>query len=405
MESPFGSKMPLEVAFTFLTQVMEEPSEAKICTMTMSIAADRIDEELEACRTPSAKLKVAKSHPEFLRAGIQFLTRMYPSVEDREEMIMKLSVCNCTLDTEHLHTPSRLRPDGRTGAYSFILILDVINTVSNCIAINLDALTPFRFFKPPETGMTPLKWPQGPQDLLPYNLDDSITSLEFWAKYGQPHTGTGFGVFEVAAALTSFYAPFATELLDRDGGYGLVVDASLEHLERAINFYDGQREHYSIGPSPCDELGAMTSFFKNPVKVIFRFFKALGAYDQLKFCPRFKNSRETMSPLLDRLDTILSSYPPEWDEVRYMIVFMKHHVCQDSDIFALTPLTTDFSDTRPIVPSRVKLARYLPEILSLRGKGCQNSGCRNLISDTPPLVCVGCDLMRFCDTKVCRNFF
>src|ERR1700730_11562187 len=84
----------LKSAVEVLTSTMRDPMTANICAIRLGIAADRIDQALEACTSIAEKTKIAKSYPELLRAGIKFLT-FKQSPSDYMAMMNRLMTCRC----------------------------------------------------------------------------------------------------------------------------------------------------------------------------------------------------------------------------------------------------------------------------------------------------------------------
>jgi hypothetical protein len=186
---------------------MRDPMRANVCSERLAIAADRIEQALEACDSFSEKTKLTKSHPALVREGNKFLTSKQ-SEQDLRMVIESLKRCRCDFGQKgmrRLHTPSKGRTHSATDPQA--QVFDALATVAKCVILALSGLTKHQFRSGNSTNGEQ-RWPQGPEDLLPFGPKDSVAGLDLWVR-GLPNA---YFIFELAGALALFYAPFGAEV-------------------------------------------------------------------------------------------------------------------------------------------------------------------------------------------------
>ncbi|KAG5651790.1 hypothetical protein H0H81_007402 [Sphagnurus paluster] len=353
--------------------------------MRLSLAADRIDQELEACTSIAAKTKFAKCHPEFLRAGIKFLTFKQPP-SDHMAMINHLTPCHCNFaeaGMRSLHKPSRYRLDGRIEIGLVTLVFDAVATLSNCLILVLNDLTPHRF-RDGNTTTGEQNWPQGPEDLLPYGPKDSLIGLELWVA-GPP---LGYIIFKLAGSLAVFYAPFAREVF-QSPQFTFAFARPIKHLEAAVDFYN-EGDSSSL---------ARTHFFTYPVKTIFEFFDHLGHCDRPQFNIMIVARGCWISPVLARLTTILSTLPMEWSKTRASLQFMTAYANAKVDPATGVCTVKLERELMTELPFFDALEKAFNEIIEVRKMGCLNIACSSGADIVHSRLCSKCNLIRFCGEK------
>lgn len=238
---------------------MQDPMGSELCSTTMAVTAGLIDLAIIACDSLSAQIKLARSHPEFLRAGIKFLT-LKRSPQDFEAMINHLVLCRCDFgqtEMKKLHAHTSCRTNGRVSDSGLDLVFDAVGTVIQCIILALSGLSQHKF----RTGTSTddeQPWPQGPKDLLPFGLRDSVAGLDLWAV----RPPNGYPIFSLAGRLATFYAPFATEIFQNST---FALARPCQHLKAIIKIYhDGDS-------SPL----ARKRFFTTPLNQILQFLDDL----------------------------------------------------------------------------------------------------------------------------------
>jgi hypothetical protein len=383
--------MSLNSAVELLTRTMRDPMKAKVCVIRLSIAADRIDQELEACTSTAAKTELAKSYPELLRAGIKFITFNRPP-QDHVAMVNHLIMCRCDFQVSQtgmrrLHKPTRDRIDGRVGVNVFVCLFDVVATICNCLILALADLTQHKF----RTGNIVTgeqRWPQGPEDLFPYGPKDSVVGLEYWVT-----TKRSFGciIFKLAGCLALFHVPFAQEVF-QSPEFTFALALPVEHLEEAVKFYE------EGDSSPL----ARTHCFTYPVMTIFEFFDNLLHCDAHQFNRMTVARRHWISPVLARLTIILSQLPLNWSKTRSLVQHLTVYANAEVDPVTGFPLIT--IDRELLTEHSDLLEDAFNTMVDARKMGCWNITCSSASEVIHSRLCSQCNLIRFCGEKV-RAFF
>ena len=361
---------------------MRDPMGANVCSIRMGIAADRIDQALETCDSVSAKTKLAKSHPEFLRAGIKFLT-FNQSPEEIETMLEHLIPCRCDFGQKgmrRLHTPRR---GGTLSANGLDLLFDAVTAVAQCITLALSELTKHKF-RTGKSSNGEQSWPQGPEDLLPFGPKDSVAGLELWVA-GPP--GTGCTIFKLAGRLATFYAPFAVEVFQYPH-FTFPLVRPCHRLKDAITFY------HEGDSSPL----ARDRFFTYPINAIFRFFDNLSDVDTQRFHLMIVARGNLLKPIFTPLTTILSTLPPEWNQVRGFVSYLSSFAYAEPD-----PETGSVSvklDVDQLAETVDMLQGAFHMMGTARKMGCWNIRCPSHSEVIHSRLCSRCTLIRFCGEKV-----
>jgi len=364
---------------------MRDPMGANVCSIRMGIAADRIDQALEACDSVSAKTKLAKSHPEFLRAGVKFLT-FDQSHEDLVTMLERLIPCRCDFGQKgmrRLHTPRR---GGTLSPNDLDLLFDAVTAVAQCIILALSELTKHKF-RTGKSSNGEQPWPQGPEDLLPFGPKDSVAGLELWVA-GPP--GSGCTIFKLAGCLAMFYAPFAVEVFQYPH-FTFPLVRPCQRLKDAITFY------HEGDSSPL----ARDRFFTDPIYTIFHFFDDLSEVDTQRFNLMIVARGDLLKPIFTSLTTILSTLAPEWNQVRCFVSYLSSFAYAEPD--PETGFASVKFDYNQLVETggQVDMLKEAFRMMgTARKMGCWNIQCPSHSEVIHSRLCSRCTLIRFCGEKV-----
>ena len=353
---------------------------ANVCAIRLGIAADRIDQALEACTSLAEKTKIAKSYPEFLRAGIKFLTS-----KDHEVTMNRLTRCNCDFGKtgmKRLHKSSGPRFDGQVQVNTTTLVFDAVAAVSNCLILALTDLTQHKFRSGNANNGEKL-WPQGPEDLLPRGPKDSVVALEHWVA-APPH---GHIVFKLAGHLATFFVPFAREVF-QSPHFSFALARPIKHLEEAVKIYNG-------GDS---SLLARTYFFTYPILTIFGFWEILVQCDTPQFNLMITARGSWISPILAQLITILSPIRDSmWREILVFVRYLAAYA--EPEIDPVTGLAMVTLERGQDLPPLDQLESALSVMVDTRKLGCWNITCSSAPDVIHSRLCSKCNLIRFCGEK------
>ncbi|KAF8953129.1 hypothetical protein BDZ97DRAFT_1873937 [Flammula alnicola] len=375
----------LDSAVELLTSTMRDPAKANVCAIRLSLAADRIDQALEACTSISEKTKIVKSYPELLRAGIKFLTFKQPPA-NHVTMVNHLTTCRCDFGQtgmRRLHKPSRYRIDGRVRVDGVTLIFDAVATVSNCLILSLADLTQHKF-RTGNANTGEQRWPQRPEDLLPNGPKDSLVGLEHWVATPR----LGYIIFKLAGRLALFYVPFAREVF-QSPNFTFALARPVQHLEEAVKFY---------GEGDSSQL-ARTHFFTYPVMTIFEFFDNLVHSETRQFNIMITARGSWISPVLARLTTILSTLPLEWSKTRSLLQHLTAYANADVDPVIGVATIKFERELMTELQYFDELETAFDAMVEARKMGCWNITCSSVLEVIHSRLCSKCNLIRFCGEK------
>ncbi|KAF8874444.1 hypothetical protein CPB84DRAFT_1752961 [Gymnopilus junonius] len=362
----------VSAAFELLTTTMQDPSRVDACAKRMSVAADRIDQALEARTSLSEKIKFARSHPDFLRAGIKFLT-LNQTKDDWESMMKHLTECHCAFprSRKNPHYPNRIQTDGRFALGDSVRVFDVVFTVSTCIILALTNLTQDKFY----TSMTSsgkTLWPQSPEDLLPYGPNATLTGLTLWLD----DPPEGVIIFKLAVRLALYHAPFSKKVFDPE----LAVGRTVLHLATATGYYNK-----GLSPRQCLRL------FTKPVLAVLDFFEDLTICDIAGFLNMFIGGHAWVQRVFPPVRDILRTMPYEWAKTIRILGYIIG--CADADwnedgvlsINVGTAADMLLLHDLPQVNSGAEHA--LRALIQARNNGCWNVTCPSASGDDIKLRC------------------
>ncbi|KAG1772982.1 hypothetical protein EV702DRAFT_976237 [Suillus placidus] len=375
----------LKSAVELLTSTMGDPMKANVCAIRLGIAADRIDQALEACTSIAEKTKIAKSYPELLRTGIKFLT-FKQSPPDHVAMMNRLMTCHCDFGQKgmrNLHKPPRYRIDGRVQVAAAILVFDAVTTVSNCLILALADLTQHKF-RSGNANAREQPWPQGPEDLLPPGPKDSLVGLEHWVAAAP----LGYIVFKLAGHLAKFYVPFAREVF-QSPHFTIALARPVEHLKEAVKFYDEDDS------SPL----ARTHFFTYPVVAILEFLENLLDCDTPQFNIMITARGRWISLILARLTTIMSTLPREWSKTRTFVQYLTAFANAELDPVTGVAMIKFERKLMTELPHFDELENAFNVMVDTRKMGCWNTTCSLALDTIHSRLCSKCNLIRFCGKK------
>lgn len=379
----------LDADIEILLSTMRNPLKANICASKLSIAVGNIHKALDSCTSIATKVKIAKSHPEFLRAGIRFLT-FKQSVPDQRKMMDHLSTCHCNPDKRCLYNPARYKTRQQNPIFAYEYLFDMVYIVATCLLLVINDLTQHKFRS--GTVITGEKrWPQGPDDLLPYGPKDSVLGLELWVSIPP----LGYILFRLAGRLALCHVPFAREVF-RPPKYTFTLVLPFQHLLAALLFHDlpgnlssNQRTHY----------------FTHPVMMIFDFFDHISQFDVSRY-DLMITGKSWLLPILARLSTILAPLPAdEWLHTRMKVLYLTAFASAKFD-----PVTR----TAEVKFDREKILKELRQgdelepvfimMVEARRLGCSNISCSSESEIIHSRLCAKCNLIRFCGKEVSLFF-
>ncbi|CAA7262393.1 unnamed protein product [Cyclocybe aegerita] len=377
------ANLSLSSAIELLVSTMQDPMKADACPVRMAVAADCINLAFEACTSVAAEAKLAKSHPELLRAGVKFLTHKQ-SPQDHCAMMNHLSTCRCDFNQPGMrraHKPNRHRPDGRIEVCSMTLLFDAMSTICMCLVVALEERTQHKFYTG-NAGNGEKLWPQGPEDLLPEGPKDAVLGLELWVV----DTSYGCFIFKLASRLALFYKPFAREAFQAWDFPFALVRPSL-HLQEAVKFYDDS------DPSRTSPR-AFTFFFQLPVVVIVNFFDTFMHYDTRLFKAMICLRGRWFTPIFARLTTILSTQ--ECGGICSLSRYITAYANAEIDCTTGLMTVTFEREFMTKLQHRDLLGHAFTTMVMVRRMGCWNIACPSASQAIYSRLCSKCNLIRFC---------
>ena len=444
----------VEAAIKVMTSAMQDPLSSHVCSIRLGEASYRIDEELASFHSTSDKSKFARSHPELLRAGIRFLTTKHEPGIGYQLFRDTMMLCDhdCTIVSRNQRSAVglagvRVRGDRCTALPSKFeevwVYYDAINTVSTLIEHSLLDLTRHKFHtshvdagEPDEadsdhkiedssssssnnhhhtlgrvSNAAQQKWPCGPDDLLPFGIEDSAFALGLWA-CTPPFAA---GIFKLVGALSSFYAPFSQHIMGPTEPHPLFNTYPSDFLKHIIEDYDRLSSRTLRRPVPAlDFIAHHFSFSMNAVFGLYAYMQrckmmfphVIAFYTGPKIVPYFSKIMEILdNPAIDRCmkDTI--------EQTKRIVQRMC--IYSASDDYCKSHLPAN-SVTMP--PDGISMS-YRERMISLiEGRGVdrtfetlqatRKAGCANVDCPLPEesavhaMLCSKCDLIRFCSHDV-----
>lgn len=358
--------------------MLEEPTNPTICASQLHAACVPIRNAIHSCPTVAARVKLAKTWPQLQRAGIKFLTRKQ-SPARFSALIGNLSECRCNLDdpaVKELHSP--LDTSELTRFTSMMHLRLSVHTIIDCIQLALYGQTKhkFRSEKSATRPSADQPWPQDPDDLLPFEPDDSVDGIDLWAE-----GPGGYYMYKLATSLALYYQPFSAAMV-RPPDYTFGMVRASKHLTGVMDLYT---EDPSCAESP--------ELFEWPLTVIFDYFQILVNHD--KFYAMMKATGKTISPVLARLSKILSAMPPkDWiTDTRVGIEVLSSFA--NDDLAGMRRRTAPIANMihDPIYDAFAEMAM-------VRKGGCSNMTCPRTSDTVYARLCSQCNVMRFCGEHV-----
>jgi len=201
-----------------------------------------------------------------LRAGIRFLTTTYQPEATFISFTEGISRCihECTSQSSAITRRSDVSgdvshplphvqrdrcqswvPAGSVSTSDYYLLYDTVNTIGTLIELSLTDSTRHKFrtalggdegiLSTDEANGTiaiETNWPSGPEDLLPFGIENSAYGLQFWARMYVP------SILRLVGALACFYAPFSKLLIKPGTPHPFVTNRPTEYLNHVIQDYD-----------------------------------------------------------------------------------------------------------------------------------------------------------------------
>lgn len=387
------SNVSVEAAFQLLTRTMKDPLNANVCITRFSLAAQRIQLELKGCTSQSEKIKFANSHPELLRAAMNFLTLSYSKDAHRLMLKTRMMECRCDLDLPgmdimHQGVIGPFPPNGERLKNLHEETYVAVTTICNVIITTLDGLTQHKFRKPSVT-QGEQNWPMDAGDLFPNGIAQTVEAFTLWVEDAQPRKG--YIIYKLVTSLCAFYLPFKRAIFDveQGSGYFFTCVTPMFYLGEIVKQAD---------PSGTTSAFVSTLSFKEPLKAIMGFLQFQKDSDISNFSFVVNLQRQIYEPILNRLVEILSTFfPDSWDSIRELAAFMQA---------STKPTFTSWIDVeRELCSSHFRYARFeriFHQLIDVRKSGCMSIKCPAVVMDAAVCssLCGGCDLFRFCNKRV-----
>lgn len=229
--------MALETALDIIVSTMEDPTGPQSCGLKLNCAVGRFMKAMLSDSIARSR-RFAESYPNVMRATISFLTRKQ-SRAGYASMMKHLEGCRCdmrdmqTYGSVHSATPCA---DGRIflcgkGTLMYCSIAFLID----CIMLILTNTTRGKFRQAKKGVLSREQpWPQGPDDLLPNGMVDSVEGFDVWA--ADKHCG--HFILRLAGTIAHFFPPFGAEITSRGPDFPLGLRRPVQHLLAVMDAYD-----------------------------------------------------------------------------------------------------------------------------------------------------------------------
>lgn len=378
----------LEKAFEVLTVFFRDPTTSYACTTSIFWACEQISTEWQGITSEARKLKMAKSHPQLLRAAIRFMTLDLSSAQRTEilKAITKCQICQACRELPLRDACPGAAEELRNHAFHAI-VYPPVWAATQFLTCVLSALTQGKFRNRKE--YTPSRdpeaqpWPLSVEDFLPNGLKTSVNALAFWAK---PEYAGGTKavnpMLRFAAALTTFYPPFGRELVKPP--YTLLLKIPMQYFNDCLNGVISQ--------------GDVTTYFG--LSSVF------SLADRDGFLRMLIANRDSVLTTFERLEShvpkpeeLQPSEKHRWDSTLTLVRGWSDMLRAKSTIDPKTgSVSFDLLDTMGYRRFQDFGTSFLA-LYKARKEGCWNFDCPGGNGGTLRL-CSQCDLFHYCGPKV-----
>lgn len=385
--------LSLDNAVSYLTASLLNPLDPNSCHLRMRVASDCISSALRACNNDSSRKKAIARYPQFLRAGMNFLTRKQ-STAAHAAMVKQLCDCQCLCNFHNLEEMLALHdvplreedirmPQPLQNNHHLML---VARTIVDSIASILTGITVGKFRSDSQSSQQSSNrpWPTSPEDLFPSGCVDAVDGLELWAT----EVG-GHGIYTLATCLAGFHPPFSRATF-QPPSYVFALERPLKHLDAAMDAYSSDLTN----PSFCAVVSSIMAFLG------YHFITSDTSASNLAI---LRANSQLADPIITRLWAVYSPLPRS-HHVRATIAIVR-----DLANITTNPQTGAIS-IRPghnlaLLSGEVAFLNVYTSALSsmraTRRGGCSNIGCPTKESGGYAHLCTKCDLVRYCGKKVC----
>jgi len=411
---------------------MRTPIESKsdICSWKLNNAIDCVNEGLKGDRRDvESQAKFASQQSELLRAAVYFITRCR-TLSEHQEMLSRFPACRCNMNLKrvrdlHKCCARRLSYFGipaKADIMSGLPTVPPAAVISKMADLMVDALclalvkmTPNRFHTQ--------KWPQSPEDLLPFGIEQTINALRNWA-IESPRLERSMA-YRLAFVLSTVYDMFGHELCRpaKDGSFkhDLPFVMAILHFDELMDEFDRDlktavklkiplpppAEGYRATSATRDLVSRMDEFCMHTMRALYMIEHAKGrmvmADGNLSLV--LSRNHERFKPIFDRLTLVCARADPKSDigHVPMEITLLEQFGRRGSR----AQLDASDSDSEDRVENffnqsyREKLSIVWVRLLSVRSWGCLYPDCPLSIADgMRTRLCAKCGLIPYCGTEV-----
>ncbi|KAF6743042.1 hypothetical protein DFP72DRAFT_152127 [Ephemerocybe angulata] len=377
--------MALDTALDIIISTMQDPMGPQSCGLKFNCAVGRFQDAMPSGNSIARSRRFVESYPNVLRATISFLTRKQ-SRADHTFMMKCLEECRCdksdiqACGSVHSSTPCGdarifLLSKGAPVYCSIVILIDHILLV-------LTNMTHGKF-RQAKKGVTSSReeqhWPQGPDDLLPNGVVDSVEGFNVWAADKE----CGHFILRLAGTIAHLYPIFGAEITRRGPEFHLGLRRPAQHLTAAMDAYDHRPPWWE--PSKDD------ARFAIPLVYSLHFIGHLYTGGKHTHSAMMvTGGKQILLPVLLRGIGILSHptmsslFADEFFEMNYLMSVINARM-QDS-LFCLERLT-DLKN------------QWFMVLQNAHQGGCYNVTCSSKSNVVHAQKCSNCQLIRYCSAK------
>lgn len=375
----------LDDAVLYVTSALSDPMQKAGCRTQLRMAVGQIEEAFEQ-RNEIMVYKIGKTYPELSRAGIRFLT-MNRSPAEHAGMVEHLVTrpCNC----HFCETAARV---GYVPGNGKQIIAQTVLCLANLINGQIEKLHQHKFrteHANKEAGSQP--WPQGPDDLLPFGVKNSVEALIQWVSGDFKCEAS---IFTLTGKLATFYEPFAKEVLAPP--FTLALKQPIRHLDRIM-----KRQ-----PDPELTLEENATQFVTEARGVVSLFNSLGMVDKGGLDTALFPMGEWAFPIFNRVEKHLLALPlPQHsyrDVLRRVGDYAGLYKMQQAIMNPGEGTSDDFM--KWLNPEGVDDVEEAFNSMAIAKKGlCWNAHCPSGGTGVRARFCSQCKFIRYCSEECQRE--
>jgi len=374
-----------------------------------------------------AQTKFASQQSELLRAAVHFLTRCR-TIDEHRQMVSHFCACRCNMNIKrvrdlHKRCPRRLSQFGTSakagmasGLFNVspdVVIAQMADLMVEFINFALVKMTPNRFHTS--------KWPNSPQDLLPFGIDHTICALHHWAIEPAPLERNM--AYRMAYLFSLVYDAFAHELCQplEDGSFkhDLPFVMAILHFGEILDEFDDDLEKAAALGLPMPPIADLRYAAPTSREVIKRVDQFCGAVLRTWFMIQHAKGRMVMGggnltlvlstnddrfkPILDRLSLVCRRADPssEIGHIPLEIGRLEESGPRGRRTRSSSSSNSDPADSIFNKSYSEKLGITWVHLLSVRSWGCLYPHCPLSVADgMNTRLCAKCGLIPYCGTDV-----